>query len=92
MPYIESREVLYDRINKRVDLMVEQGLVEETRYLLKNMDELKIFVCTIGYKEVLTYIDGEATLDEALEKLKQHTRNYAKRQLTWFRANPELDF
>ena len=61
MPYIESREVLYDRINKRVDLMVEQGLVEETRYLLKNMDELKNFVCTIGYKEVLTYIDGEAT-------------------------------
>ncbi len=92
MPYIESREVLYDRINKRVDLMVEQGLVEETRYLLKKHGRIKNFVCTIGYKEVLTYIDGEATLDEALEKLKQHTRNYAKRQLTWFRANPELDF
>lgn len=92
MPYIESREILYDRINKRVDLMVEQGLVEETRYLLKKHGRIKNFVCTIGYKEVLTYIDGEATLDEALEKLKQHTRNYAKRQLTWFRANPELDF
>ena len=92
MPFIESREVLYDRINKRVDIMVEQGLIEETQNLLKKHGRIKNFVCTIGYKEVLTYIDGEATLDEALEKLKQHTRNYAKRQLTWFRANPELDF
>ena len=87
---IESREVLYDRINKRVDLMVEQGLIDETKYLLKKHGRIKNFVCTIGYQEILTYLDGEATLDEALNKLKQHTRNYAKRQITWFRKNPAL--
>lgn len=92
MPYIESREVLYERINKRVDIMVEQGLIEETKNLLKKHGRIKNFVCTIGYREVLTYLDGEATLEGALDKLKQHTRNYAKRQLTWFRANPELEF
>ncbi len=92
MPYIESREVLYERINKRIDIMVEQGLIEETQNLLKKHGRIKNFVCTIGYREVLTYLDGEASLEEALDKLKQHTRNYAKRQLTWFRANPELEF
>lgn len=90
MPQIESREVLYDRINRRVDLMVEQGLIDETKYLLKKHGRIKNFVCTIGYQEVLTYLDGKATLDEALDKLKQHTRNYAKRQITWFRKNPAL--
>ena len=92
MPYIESREVLYERINKRVDLMVEQGLIEETKNLLAKHGRIKNFVCTIGYQEILTYLDGQATLEEALDKLKQHTRNYAKRQLTWFRKNPELNF
>ena len=90
MPRIESREVLYDRINRRVDLMVEQGIVEETQKLLEKHGRIKNFTCTIGYQEVLTYLDGEASLDEALDKLKQHTRNYAKRQLTWFRKNPAL--
>lgn len=90
IPYIESREVLYDRINRRVDIMVEQGLIEETQNLLLKHGRIKNFVCTIGYQEILTYIDRQATLEEALEKLKQHTRNYAKRQLTWFRKNPEL--
>lgn len=91
MPKMESREWLYDRINKRVDIMVEQGLVDETKYLLKKHGRIKNIVCTIGYQEILTYLDGEATLDEALDKLKQHSRNYAKRQLTWFRKNPELE-
>lgn len=91
IPLIESREVLYERINKRVDLMVEQGLIEETKNLLAKHGRIKNFVCTIGYQEILTYLDGEATLDEALDKLKQHTRNYAKRQLTWFRRNPALN-
>ncbi len=90
IPYIESREVLYDRINKRVDLMVEQGIIEETKQLLEKHGRIKNFVCTIGYQEILTYLDGKATLEEALDKLKQHTRNYAKRQLTWFRRNPAL--
>ena len=91
MPKLTSREELYERINKRVDLMIEQGIVEETKYLLKKHGRIKNFVCTIGYKEILEYLDGNCTLDEAIDKLKQHTRNYAKRQLTWFRKNPELN-
>lgn len=91
IPQIKSREILYERINQRVDLMLEQGLIEETQFLLKKHGRIKNFVCTIGYKEILTYLDGEATLQEAVDKLKQHTRNYAKRQLTWFRRNPALD-
>lgn len=90
MPKINSREELYDRINRRVDLMVEQGIVEETKHLLEKHGRIKNFVCTIGYQEILSYLDGEVSLDEALDKLKQHSRNYAKRQLTWFRKNPEL--
>lgn len=90
MPFIESREILYERINKRVDEMVELGVIDETKYLLKKHGRIKNFVCTIGYQEILTYLDGEASLEEALDKLKQHTRNYAKRQLTWFRRNPAL--
>ena len=91
MPVLTSRKDLYERINKRVDMMVEQGLIEETKYLLKKHGRIKNFVCTIGYQEILSYLDGEWTLEEALDKLKQHTRNYAKRQLTWFRKNPELE-
>ena len=90
MPEIPSREWLYDRINKRVDVMVELGIIEETKELLKKHGRIKNFTETIGYKEILTYLDGEQTLDEALDKLKQHSRNYAKRQLTWFRKNPKL--
>lgn len=90
MPIINSREELYNRINQRVDKMVEDGIIEETQALLKKHGRIKNFVCTIGYQEILTYLDGTATLEEALEKLKQHSRNYAKRQLTWFRKNPEL--
>ena len=91
MPIIESREILYERINNRVDLMLEQGLIEETKELLAKHGRIKNFISTIGYQEILTYLDGETTLEEALEKLKQHSRNYAKRQLTWFRKNPELE-
>jgi tRNA dimethylallyltransferase len=89
-PKMESREWLYERINRRVDLMVEQGIVDETKFLLKKHGRIKNFTETIGYKEILTYLDGETTLNVALDKLKQHSRNYAKRQLTWFRRNPEL--
>lgn len=89
-PKMESREWLYDRINRRVDLMVEQGIVDETQYLLKKHGRIKNFVETIGYKEILSYLYGETSFEEALDKLKQHSRNYAKRQLTWFRRNPEL--
>lgn len=90
MPELISREWLYNRINKRVDLMVEQGIIEETKTLLEKHGRIKNFTETIGYKEILSYLDGEWTLDEAIDKLKQHTRNYAKRQLTWFRKNSNL--
>ncbi len=90
MPEIESREWLYERINRRVDLMFEQGLIEETENLLKKHGRIKNIVSSIGYQEIIEFLDGNMTLAEALEKLKQHSRNYAKRQLTWFRKNPEL--
>lgn len=91
MPEIPSREWLYDRINKRVDVMYEMGIVEETKALIEKHGRISNIIDTIGYKEILTYLDGESTLEEALDKLKQHTRNYAKRQLTWFRKNPNLE-
>ena len=90
-PQINSREELYDRINRRVDKMIELGLIEETRNLLKKHGRIKNFVNTIGYCEILQYLDGRISLDEAIDKIKQNTRRYAKRQLTWFRRNPELN-
>ena len=84
------RDILYERINKRVDIMIEKGLIEETQNLLKKHGRIKNLVCTIGYQEIIGYIDGEMTLEEAKEKLKQNTRNYAKRQLTWFRKNEKI--
>ncbi len=89
-PQIESREVLYDRINRRVDLMLEAGMLDETKRLLEKHGRIKNLVCTIGYQEMISYLDGECTLEEALEQLKMNTRRYAKRQLTWFRRTPEL--
>ena len=91
MPEIPSREWLYDRINRRVDIMVEMGIIDETKNLIAKHGRIGNIVDTIGYKEILTYLDGQATLEEALDKLKQHSRNYAKRQLTWFRKNPNLE-
>ncbi|MBQ7126699.1 tRNA (adenosine(37)-N6)-dimethylallyltransferase MiaA [bacterium] len=90
IPNLESREWLYERINKRVDIMLTSGLVEETVSLLNKHGRIKNIIDTIGYKEMIEYLDGKVSLDEAAEKLKQHTRNYAKRQLTWFRKNPNL--
>ena len=84
------REVLYDRINKRVDLMFETGLIDETKRLLEKHGRIPNLLYTIGYQEVIQYLDGLLTLDEAVDKLKQNTRRYAKRQLTWFRKNPEI--
>lgn len=89
-PQIESREVLYDRINRRVDMMLEAGMLDETKRLLEKHGRIKNLVCTIGYQEMISYLDGECSLEEALEQLKMNTRRYAKRQLTWFRRTPEL--
>lgn len=91
MPIIESRAILYERINKRVDTMLELGIVDETKYLLKKHGRIKNLVGTIGYQEIISYLDGIFTLEEAIDKLKQHSRNYAKRQITWFRKNPALE-
>lgn len=86
------REILYDRINKRVDWMIEQGLIDETKKLLQKHGRISNITDTIGYREVLSYLDGELSLDEAKDKLKQNTRNYAKRQLTWFRKNEQINW
>jgi len=89
-PQIESREVLYERINKRVDMMVEDGILDETKFLLNKHGRIKNLVGTIGYQEMIEYIDGKCSFEEAVETLKMNTRRYAKRQLTWFRRTPEL--
>lgn len=84
------REILYERINKRVDLMIENGLVDETKFLLKRYGRVPNIKDTIGYREIIFALDGEMSMDDAVEKLKQNSRNYAKRQLTWFRKNPKI--
>lgn len=83
-----DRQKLYDRIDMRVDKMLEMGLVEETRAFYNKLDVNKTAVQAIGYKELFPYIRGELTLKEATDNLKKATRNYAKRQLTWFRKDP----
>ncbi len=85
-----EREVLYQRINNRVDKMLEMGLINETKCLLNKYGRAYNIINTIGYKEITAYLDGTLTLDESIELLKKNTRNYAKRQLTWFRKNPEI--
>lgn len=84
------REELYERINKRVDIMLEQGMIEETTALIKQYGKIPNISCTIGYKEIIMYLDGIISLEEAIEQLKQNTRKYAKRQLTWFRKNKNI--
>lgn len=83
-----DRKVLYEKINQRVEEMVEKGLVKETKTLLKKHGRINNFINTIGYQEILEYLDGKISLEEAVSKIKQNTRHYAKRQLTWFRRNP----
>lgn len=85
-----DRQTLYSRIDKRVDIMVDMGLIEETKNLLAKHGRIPNLVNTIGYREVISYLDNQCTLDEALDLLKKNTRNYAKRQLTWFRRNQDI--
>jgi tRNA dimethylallyltransferase len=79
------RPILYDRINRRVDLMMSEGLLDEARnlYPFKHLNALQ----TVGYTELFAHFDGEYSLDYAVDKIKQHSRNYAKRQTTWFKKN-----
>lgn len=82
-----SREILYERINKRVDTMIDAGLENEVRNLYEsgNLTEESTAAQAIGYKEMLSYIKGEISIGEAVELIKKNTRNYAKRQTTWFK-------
>lgn len=82
-----DREKLYERINKRVDIMIEQGLIEEVENLLKEYETFPTAMQGLGYKEVVEYLQGKTSKEEMIEKIKMETRRYAKRQLTWFRKN-----
>ncbi len=85
-----GREALYENIHVRVEQMLASGLVDEVRSLLDYRECQSLQ--TVGYKEILDYLDGRCSLPEAVEKIKQHTRNYAKRQMTWFRKNPGIQW
>ncbi len=85
-----DREKLYERINKRVDIMIQAGLENEVKELLEKYSEFPTAMQGLGYKEVVQYFDGILTREEMIEKIKQESRRYAKRQLTWFRRNKEI--
>lgn len=86
-----DRERLYDRINLRVDSMIEQGLCNEVKSLLEmGVPKKSTAMQAIGYKEIVAYIEGECTLCEAIEKIKMESRRYAKRQMTWFNRNDKI--
>lgn len=86
-----QRDLLYDRINKRVDLMLEEGLIDEVKNLMSNgITKENQSMQAIGYKEIIKYLEGEWDYDFAIDKLKQFSRNYAKRQLTWFRNDSNV--
>lgn len=85
-----DREKLYDRINYRVDIMINEGLIEEVKELLLKYKEFPTAMQGLGYKEVVSYLKNEISKDEMIEKLKMETRRYAKRQLTWFRKYKEI--
>jgi tRNA dimethylallyltransferase len=75
-----NRELLYDRINKRVDIMLDEGLLKEVESLM----ESKAYINAIGYNEIFKYFEGLSTLEDAIELVKRNSRRYAKRQFTWF--------
>ena len=85
-----DREILYNRINSRVELMINNGLLKEVESLIpyKNKNSLK----TVGYKELFQYFEGIYTLTEAVEKIKQNTRRFAKRQITWFKKDSKINY
>tara|TARA_R110002049_G_scaffold30496_5_gene104433 strand:+ start:3276 stop:4193 length:918 start_codon:yes stop_codon:yes gene_type:complete len=83
-----ERATIYDRINKRVDIMLEEGLLDEAKKLYPNKDLNALQ--TVGYRELFQYLEGTISLAEAIEEIKKNTRRFAKRQGTWFRKNPEI--
>ncbi|MDO5036817.1 MAG: tRNA (adenosine(37)-N6)-dimethylallyltransferase MiaA [Tissierellia bacterium] len=84
-----DRAQLYDRINKRVDKMLKEGLVQEVEGLIETYGKAMPALRTIGYKEILAYLEGDYDLEEATEEIKKHSRNYAKRQLSWLRREDQ---
>ncbi|MEG1834780.1 MAG: tRNA (adenosine(37)-N6)-dimethylallyltransferase MiaA [Oscillospiraceae bacterium] len=86
----KNRQILYDRINTRVDLMIEKGLLDEAKQYRDKLS--KTSAAAIGYKELEPYFNGELSLENALSNLKQVTRNYAKRQITWFNKNERINW
>lgn len=87
----EDRQKLYDRIDMRVDEMVKSGLIDEARQLWQESG-MKTAANAIGYKELIPYFEGKAVLSDCIDTVKQETRRYAKRQLTWFRKNPRINW
>jgi tRNA dimethylallyltransferase len=88
-----DRKILYNRIEHRVDTMIQEGLVSEvTSILNKGYDKNLNSLNTVGYKEIISYIEGEITLDRSIDLIKRNTRRYAKRQLTWFRADSRINW
>ncbi len=87
----ENRDVLYDRINRRVDMMIELGLEAEAKSVWK-AGGMKTAANAIGYKELIPYFEGEASFEDCIEEIKLQTRHYAKRQLTWFRRNKQIEW
>ncbi len=86
-----DRDILYQRINKRVDIMVENGLIEEVKSLLdKGYDRNLVSLQGIGYKEIIDYLEGKTTKQDAIDILKTNTRRFAKRQFTWFKADSNI--
>lgn len=88
----EDRQYLYDRTDKRVDIMLEQGLEKEAKTLFEKYGKISSLMNTIGYQEFIEYFEGSLSYEEAVEKIKQNTRRYAKRQLTWFRKNSDIEW
>lgn len=84
-----ERSKLYERINRRVDIMIEQGLEDEVRNVITKYSKFPTAMQGLGYKEVVEYFDKKISREEMIEKIKQESRRYAKRQLTWFRKNKE---
>ena len=84
-----DRQTLYERINKRVDIMIEQGLIQEVKEIIEKYNTFLTAMQGLGYKEVVDYLKGIYTKEEMVEKIKMETRRYAKRQLTWFRKNKQ---
>ena len=84
-----EREKLYERINKRVDIMIEQGLIDEVKQIKEKYSKFPTAMQGLGYKEVVDYLEGKYTKEEMIEKIKMETRRYAKRQITWFKKNKQ---